>query len=216
MKRTGPMLKISSSVALVMGLALVASAQKGEAPAAPKYKREGGAKVNVQVKQTELTRGIAEKKKGKSEFVPEVSAEEFINIQGQQKAIRGQEIAEYRRLIEETEKDDPELPDLLFRLAEKYAQMQRYWRFRQGELYAKIDRAKGSAKSQLVSKQKSYAAEEQKYLTQAIKIYALIAGNPKFKNYARMDEALFYYAYTLRTRCRGPSASTWRARSTTS
>ena len=168
MKRTG---LISSSIAVIVGAALASSgpvsAQK-DAPAAPKYRREGGAKLNVSVKQTELTRGLQEKKKGKAEFVPEVSAEEFINIQGQQKAIRGQEIAEYRRLIEETEKDDPELPDLLFRLAEKYAQMQRYWRFRQGELYAKIDRAKGSAKAQLVSKQKTYNAEEQKYLTQAI------------------------------------------------
>lgn len=200
MKRTG---LVSSGIALALGVALAASgpasAQKGggETPAAPKYKREGGAKVNVSVKQTELTRGLSEKKKGKSEFVPEVSAEEFINIQGQQKAIRGQEIAEYRRLIEETEKDDPELPDLLFRLAEKYAQMQRYWRFRAGEMYAKIDKSKGSAKAAYKSKQDSYLKEEQKYLTQAIKIYALIAGNPKFKNYARMDEALFYYAYTL-------------------
>src|SRR4029079_8349442 len=205
MKRTG---LVSSSLAAVLAGALFASgpvsAQKGgdkpkggDAPAAPKYRREGGARVTVQVKRTELTRGLQEKKKGKSEFVPEVSAEEFINIQGQQKIIRGQEIAEYRRLIEETEKDDPELPDLLFRLAEKYAQMQRYWRFRAGELYGKIAKAKSSAKQQLVNKQKQYLAEEGKYLTQAIKIYALIANNPKFKNYARMDEALFYYAYTL-------------------
>jgi len=174
-------------------LALPAGAQ---APPTTKYKRTG-TRVDVKVKQTELTRGLKEKTDSKSEFVPEVTADQFMNIQGQVKLIRGQQIAEYRRLIEETEADDPELPDLLFRLAEQYAQQQRYWRFRFMEMYAKIEKAPRNKRGGMQSKQQSYKREEEKYLTQAIKIYALIANNSRFKNYARMDEALFYYAYTL-------------------
>ena len=182
----------ASLVALVAtALALPAGAQS-----TAKYKRSG-ARVDVKVKQTELTRGIKAKATGKSEFVPEVTADQFMNIQGQVKLIRGQQIAEYRRLIEETAPDDPELPDLLFRLAEQYAQQQRYWRFRFMEMYGKIEKAPRAQRASLTSKQNGYKQQEQKYLTEAIKIYALIANNAKFKNYARMDEALFYYAYTL-------------------
>ena len=174
-------------------LALPAGAQ---APPTTKYKRTG-TRVDVKVKQTELTRGLKEKTDSKSEFVPEVTADQFMNIQGQVKLIRGQQIAEYRRLIEETEADDPELPDLLFRLAEQYAQQQRYWRFRFMEMYGKIEKAPRNKRAGMQSRQQGYKREEEKFLTQAIKIYALIANNSKFKNYARMDEALFYYAYTL-------------------
>ena len=182
----------------VVGLALVLASGSALAQAQPKYKREGGAKLNVKVKQTELTKGLKENTAaGKSNFVPEVSADEFLNIQGQVKHIRAQQIAEYRRLIDDTEKDDPELPDLLFRLAEMYSQQQRYWRFRYMEMFGKIDKAPKGKKAGLESEQKKYQKEEAMYLTQAIKIYAVIANNPRFKNYPRMDEALFYYAYTL-------------------
>src|SRR5262245_3264800 len=98
----------SALVALAAsGLTLPAAAQS-----TAKYKRTG-AQVEVKVKQTELTRGLKEKTDKKSEFVPEVTADQFMNIQGQVKHIRSQQIAEYRRLIEETEPNDPELPDLI-------------------------------------------------------------------------------------------------------
>lgn len=189
--KTARTITASLAALVATALALPAGAQS-----TAKYKRSG-ARVDVKVKQTELTRGIKAKTTSKSEFVPEVTADQFMNIQGQVKLIRGQQIAEYRRLIEETSPDDPELPDLLFRLAEQYAQQQRYWRFRFMEMYGKIEKAPRAQRASLTSRQNGYQKEEQKYLTEAIKIYALIANNPKFKNYARMDEALFYYAYTL-------------------
>ncbi|HTE49806.1 MAG TPA: tetratricopeptide repeat protein [Kofleriaceae bacterium] len=182
--------------ASLVALAATALALPAGAQSTAKYKRSG-ARVDVKVKQTELTRGLKDKSTGKSEFVPEVTADQFINIQGKVKLIRGQQIAEYRRLIEETAPDDPELPDLLFRLAEQYAQQQRYWRFRFMEMYGKIEKSPKSQRTSLTSRQNGYKKEEEKFLTQAIKIYALIANNSRFKNYARMDEALFYYAYTL-------------------
>ena len=47
-------------------------------------------------------------------------------------------VAALETRIAEIEKDDPELPDLLFRLAEMYSQQQRYWRFRYMEMFGKI------------------------------------------------------------------------------
>lgn len=182
--------------ASLAALAASALAFTAAAQLTAKYKRSG-ARVDVKVKQTERTRGLLEKKDTKSEFVPEITADQFMNIQGQVKLIRSQQIAEYRRLIEETAADDPELPDLLFRLAEQYAQQQRYWRFRHMEMYGKIEKSPRNKRASMQSKQQSYKREEEQFLTQAIKIYALIANNSRFKNYARMDEALFYYAYTL-------------------
>jgi tetratricopeptide (TPR) repeat protein len=204
---TTPRMLSASLVALAASaLALPAGAQRQkqqpqqqsqpQAQPTTKYKRTG-THIDVNVKQTERTRGLKQKGDSKSEFIPEVTADQFMNIQGQVKHIRGQQIAEYRRLIEETKPDDPELPDLLFRLAEQYAQQQRYWRFRFMEMFGKIEKAPKNRRSSMQADQQSYKREEDKFLTQAIKIYALIANNAKFKNYARMDEALFYYAYTL-------------------
>ena len=65
------------------------------------------------------------------------------------------------------------------------------------EALNKADHAPGNKKGQLRAASRRYQGEENKYLTEAIKIYALIANKPRFKNYPRMDEALFYYAYTL-------------------
>src|SRR5690606_6283818 len=111
--------------------------------------------------------------------------------------IRGAQIQAFKELIADTSAKDPELPDLYFRLAELYAQQQRYWRFRAMELHAQIDKAKGSKKNQLKAQQQKYFKAEKAYLTEAIKVYATIANNEQFKDYSRMDEALFYYAYTL-------------------
>ena len=56
----------------VLGLALAAGSALAQNNPGPKYKREGGAKLNVKVKQTELTKGLKENTQaGKSNFVPE-------------------------------------------------------------------------------------------------------------------------------------------------
>ena len=88
---------VSASLVAVAASALAITAA---AQSTAKYKRTG-ARVEVKVKQTELTRGLKEKTGTKSEFVPEITADQFMNIQGQVKLIRAQQIAEYRRLIEE-------------------------------------------------------------------------------------------------------------------
>jgi tetratricopeptide (TPR) repeat protein len=188
--------KASLAAALAVAFASVTPLAHAQGQA-PKYKRNSP-KITVKVEQTERTAGLREKPKAKAEAkAPEITADAFMDIETAVKGIRAAQVEEYRALIEDTDKKDPQLPDLLFRLAELYAQQQRYWRFRAMEMYSKIDKAKGGKKASLQSEQKKYFGNEAKYLKEAIKVYATLANNDRFKNYPRMDEALFYYAYTL-------------------
>lgn len=182
-------------VAFIAAALLVPSIGLGQQPGG-RYKRKTS---DIKVKQTERTKKIEAKKKDKDdEPRPEITADQFMQIETKVQQIRDEQIVEYQELIKDTPENDPERPDLLFRLAELYAQKQRYWRFRGMELYAKIDATKDKAKKKsLQKKQANYFAEEKKWLINTIKVYKLIADNPRYKDYPRMDEALFYYAFTL-------------------
>lgn len=179
-----------------------------------KYGANRQSKVDIKVKQTEATKKLQPKKKKSSELKPELTADQFIEVAGQVSHIRAAQIEALRQLISETEADDPELPDLHFRLAEMYAQQNRYWNHRGMEMFIQMDKLKKQRKSTagLKRKQKSYFNESKKYLVRAIKQYKnlfcspkdLGAGlnckpNPNFRNYARMDTALFYFAFTLQS-----------------
>lgn len=184
------------STATIVALAGIVLVWPHSAEAQKKYKRSNLIK-KVNVKQTERTKKLKPKEK-KEEVKPEVTADGFISLQGKVGNIRRQQVQQFELLIEDTDPDDPELPDLLFRLAELHAQTQRYWRFRGMEMFAKIDAAKNrKAKAKLKKKQESYFKASKKSLLASVKVYKRIAENSKFKDYPRMDEALFYYAYTL-------------------
>lgn len=182
---------IGSAIVTAVGLALlwpqVADAQR--------YKRESTIK-RIDVKQSDKTKKLeAKPKEEKTE--PTLNAEDLIELQGQVREIRNEQIQQFSLLIEDTDPDDPERPDLLFRLAELHAQQQRYWRFRAMELYPEIDKAKKPKKDELQRTQKTYFDSSKKALLASVKVYKEIAENPRHRNYPRMDEALFYYAYTL-------------------
>jgi TolA-binding protein len=183
---------IGSAIATAVGLVLLwphtADAQR--------YKRESTIK-RIDVKQTDKTKKLEAKPK-EQQNQPTLSADDLIELQGKVREIRQEQIQQFALLIEDTDPDDPERPDLLFRLAELYAQQQRYWRFRAMELFAAIEKAKTpKEKSDLRKKQKEYQDASKKALLSAVKVYKAIADEPRYRNYPRMDEALFYYAYTL-------------------
>ncbi len=186
-------------VALAVGL-YVTWGWSGAAVAqdAPKYTRS--VKVNVKVKRTDKTKALEAKQKKPEKVQPVISADEFIQVLGKVTHIRKEQIIALTELIKETDNDDPELPDLHFRLGEMYAQQQRYWHSRGMEEYNRIDKAKSSSvKAAHKKKQASYFTESKKYLKAAIIEYKKLFDNPAFRNYPRMDEALFYYAYTLQS-----------------
>lgn len=195
------------SIALAIGLLLPDAAM---AQTKPRYTRN--VKVDVKVKRTERTQKLQEKAKEKSELKPQLSADEFMLVLGKIQLIKQDQIMALEELIEETDNDDAELPDLYFRVGEAYAQMARYWDHRAMELHSKIDKAAKAQKSGLRSKQTSYFNESKKFLVKAIKAYKSLfchpqdiannvglgcRPNPQFRNYPRMDTALFYFAFTL-------------------
>jgi tetratricopeptide (TPR) repeat protein len=153
-----------------------------------------------ELKQTDATKKLEARKKAPKEKdpAPEITADQFMHLETEVQNIRDEQIEEFKELIQETEEDDPERPDLLFRLAELYAGKQRFHHFQAMEAAAKEDRAKTSSDKGKFSRAKKTALEAStKQLGLAVKIYKGLTENAKYKAYPRMDEALFYYAFAL-------------------
>lgn len=58
------------------------------------------------------------------------TANEVMAIQEQNEPLRREQEVILGQLVNETPDDDPDKPDLLFRLAEHYAKQQRFWRLK--------------------------------------------------------------------------------------
>ncbi len=186
--------QLSRTLAVAVATIMVSG---GVAAAAPKYTRDTP-KLSIDVKKTERTVGLERKPDAKpKEKKPELTADDFIQIQGQVKNIQNAQIQILKDLIDDTDPKSAEMPDLMFRLAEIYAQKQRYWRFRAMEMYPKIDKAPKNQKAGLVNKQKLYFKTEKQALLQSLGEYSKLANEPRYKNFPRMDEVLFYFGYTL-------------------
>ncbi len=189
MQVTPSRLLVASLVISLFGL--------GSAQAAPKHRRKGKA-ISIDVTKAARNSRLARKAKvTKRKARPGLTANDFIHIQGKLKNITNAKIRQYQLLIQATKPSSKDMPDYMFRLAELYAQKQRYWRFRAMELYPQLDKARKKQKASLLSKQQRYFETEKQALLHSLKIYSKLASSPRFRTYARMDEVLFYYGYTL-------------------
>src|SRR5262249_55324438 len=75
-----------------------------------------------------------------------------------------------------------------------------FHRLKSTENQIKADTAKKPAdKQKFEAAAKDHADKADKSLKNAVKVYKELADNEKFKNYPRMDLALFSFAYTLQT-----------------
>ena len=169
----------------------------------PQHSRDR--ELQIDVEETDATEGMRERaaRRQRSEpddaAQPEITADQFIQVEGDVRHIRDEQIENFQMLIDDTRDADPQKPDLLFRLAELYAQKQRFFRFQAMDLHRQIDRAEGRQKRQLQQRQRRFQQESRKALIASIQVYAQIANNRAFRNYERMPEALFFYAYTLQS-----------------
>jgi len=192
----------SSSVRNAFALAIVcllvapAAAQKKK-KSTTKYTRTQNIKIKVKVNRSAKIKPKT-KAQIKKEKRPALGADAMISVMGKAQYFAKQQIVDLKALIGETDDDDAEKPKFYFMLAEKYGKLNRYWRIRAIDLDLKIDTSKSSrTKRRLKKKQKGYFRESRKHLLNALKVYKAIYKNPMFKNYKRMDEALFYFAFTL-------------------
>ena len=166
---------------------------------APKHTRDK--KIKIKVKQSERTKKMKPRKRKKFEIKPELTSDDILKIQGKAAYFKKQQIQVLKDLILETDPDDPELPKIVFRVAEIYSQQNRYWNARAMELQFTIDKYKKNTKSyrKYKAKQATYFKASKTQLENALSFYKSLADNPRFKNYRDMDRALYYYAYTLQS-----------------
>ena len=186
------MKRASIVLGLIIALGSTASAQK------PKYTRSQTVKVKVNL--SERTRPLVAKDQ-KKQALPQLSADEILQVEGKVGEIREDQIQLLKVLIEETpDSDVDEKADLHFRVAEAYAQQQRYWRLKTTEFAIAADTAKDKGKKQQAARARDQAAKKAKTsLINAINAYKALATNSKFKNYSNMDKALFFFGYMLQS-----------------
>jgi tetratricopeptide (TPR) repeat protein len=178
-------------------VALAVAWPAGDADAQkPRYTRNSA--VSIKVKQTDRTRALAPKE-GPKQAQPELTADAVLSIEGAVGDIRREQVQLLEGLIEETpDSEAQEKADLYFRLAELHAMQHRYWRLKGTEFAIKADTAKKPADKTKWKKESEAAQKKAKdSLLASVKVYKALAENDRFKNYPKMDQALFYYAYTL-------------------
>ena len=186
---------------LALGLAVVAPlsvlptvARAADEPANSGKARYQKQEKEIQASQTNLTKPQAPPPPQK-ETGPTITIDQFIfQKQGQIQKLVDAQIIKMRRLIQVTQDDDPQKPDFHFRLAELYAEKQRYYFGSARALDQKIFDAPPAQKATLENQQRGYEQKQQQWLLEAVKAY--IAAT-KFKKYERMDEVLFKLAYLL-------------------
>jgi len=184
-----------SNLKLVIVAALLASSSGALADS--KYKRTQDVKVDV--KLSDRVKPIQTKPQEKSEFKPELTADAVLSIEGLVSNIRNEQEAILAKLIDSTpDSEVEEKSDYYFRLGELYAKQQRLFRLKSAEASINVDKAKNPGqKAKLQAEQKKAEDTAKSYLLKAVKTYKGLTENDAFRNYPKMDMALFYYGYTL-------------------
>jgi tetratricopeptide (TPR) repeat protein len=193
-------LAVRAALALLVPV-IVTTSVAASSPALAQAPAQGQAKytkkeIEVQgVPQTQLTKPVLPTK-DKKESGP-IAYEEFVG-QRQEKIqkLNQAQIEKYQRLLRVTDDDDPQKADFHFRIAELYAEQQRYNSFQARSLDQKIFDAKPGEKERLQSEQKKFEDEERRWLLKAVESYVAAS---QFRKYDRMDEVLFKLAYLLQT-----------------
>ncbi|HVV88627.1 MAG TPA: tetratricopeptide repeat protein [Kofleriaceae bacterium] len=193
-------LLMSMVAPLALGLA-AASAVAQPAPTTgpggrPKYERNQTLKVDAKLSDRTKPKTPQPSDQPKQ---PQVTADEFLEIQGEVGNIRQQQIDLLQNLVDSTpDSDVAEKADLYFRLADAHAQLNRYHRLKGTEARIKADSApNAAAKKKLLAEADDHDKQALNSLKLAIKAYKDLTDNDAFKNYPDMDKALFYFAYSL-------------------
>jgi len=162
----------------------------------PKYTRTQDVKVDV--KLSDRVKPIVTAPQDKSEFKPELNADMVLSIEGLVGNIRGEQEQILADLIVQTpDTEVDEKSDYYFRLGELYAKQQRFWRLKAAEGAILADKAKGPNKAKANADAVAAQNKAKDYLLKAVKTYKGLTDNDAFRNYPKMDMALFYYGYTL-------------------
>jgi tetratricopeptide (TPR) repeat protein len=169
----------------------------GSAWAETKFKRQQDVKIDV--KLSDKVKPIQPKAQGKAGFKPELTADTALSIETQVSGIRAEQEQGLAELIRQTpDTEVEEKAQYYFQLGELYAKQQRLYRLKAAEAAIAVDKAKTPQQKQQAQAAAAKATEATKqYLLKAVKTYKALTDNEAFRNYPKMDMALFYYGYTL-------------------
>ena len=184
----------------ILGVVLAASTayaqqpKSGQQPKKANYTRSQD-NVKINVKLSERVKPIQPKQQDPKEQKPDLSADQVLSIEGLVGNIRAEQEQILADLIVNTpDRQVDEKSNYYFMLGELYAKQQRFWRLKSVELQIQADQSKNAKAKQ----EAAQAAEKAKqYLLKAVKTYKGLTDNEAFRNYPKMDMALFYYGYTL-------------------
>ena len=177
----------------ILSVALMATAPAYAQKKANYTRSQDNVKINV--KLSDRVKPIQPKPQEAKEQKPDLSADQVLSIEGLVGNIRSEQEQILADLISNTpDRQVDEKSNYYFMLGELYAKQQRFWRLKSVELTIQAD----STKSQKARQEAAAAAEKAKqYLLKAVKTYKGLTDNEAFRNYPKMDMALFYYGYTL-------------------
>jgi tetratricopeptide (TPR) repeat protein len=162
----------------------------GSTAHAQKTKYTRSQDLKVEVKQTDRTRPV-QPAKDKPADKPVVTGELALSIEG----LKGKFQAEQEQILKDLIADTPDSDvdqkaDLYFRLGELQAKQQRFWR---------LEAARLSMETGKQAEAKHAAEQAKELLKRSVKTYMDMTSNDAFKNYPKMDVALFYFGYTLQS-----------------
>ncbi|HEY3356317.1 MAG TPA: tetratricopeptide repeat protein [Polyangia bacterium] len=194
-----------SFVNTIVGRAALAAALLAGAAAPAWAQKNKHGEAEVSAVQTARTKPQTPGKAKAQVEQPRIDTNEYVRgVQTKMAKINDVLIGKLQRLIRITEDDargtdgDLEKPGLLFRVAELYAEKQRYYAYMAGTMDEKIAAARTpSQKDSFRGQKAAWEQQERQWLLEAVKTYLEVANNPKFKKYKKMDEVLFYLAYML-------------------
>src|SRR5215471_1566957 len=149
--------KAARAIALSVGLVMPAAAlAAGPAPANSGKGRYTKQETEVKASQTNLTKPDAPPPP-KKETGPVLTVDQFVAQKQQeiQKFVDAQ-ISKMKRLIQVTQDDDPQKPDFWFRLAELYAEKQRFYFTQARSLDQKIFEMPPNQRGTMQQEQRSY------------------------------------------------------------
>lgn len=192
----------AGTLAALMLTADVTSAQEPD-KSAVRYNRDSKkTKAKSDLLETKFKEEKAAEDKRRERGVQLMDGQQFaVKRKAVEQEMADKQIEFLKRLIKTTETSDPEYPDYLFRLADHYLEKKAYFDLQAGSLYEKIydaeDKNNGKLAKQLQEQQKRHTKDARESSEAAARIYEALVSDAKFSSYARMDEALYYYAFEL-------------------
>ena len=130
-----------------------------------------------------------------------ISSTSALGVIAAANAYRWDQITILVDLIAQTPKHSRDRPEFMYRLAEMYAQAKRLRRLRRVQAEIALASASASAVRQQLTTTTINAERqrEKRDLVVAIRVYNELVTDPAFATYPKLDQAIFYYGYTLQS-----------------